>query len=74
MYAYAAGDPVGHSDPLGLWPDLSLLTGHLPPQAVQHFQQLRHSVRRAVLPHLGTPLKRHAPAQAPTPDPRHRGW
>jgi len=65
LYVYAAGDPVGHSDPLGLWPDLSLLTSHLPPQVTRRFQQIRHAVSQAVLTHLGLLCRLLPPARPP---------
>ncbi len=67
LYAYAANDPVGQSDPLGLLPSIGDLTGHLlPPQVMRQANQIRQSVSQSVLSHLG-PLRRLLPPATPRP-------
>ncbi len=70
VYAYAQQDPVNSADPLGLFPGLSDLTGHLlPPQAMQGLRQLRQTVSQGVLNHLGPLRSLLPPANPRPPDP-----
>lgn len=70
LYAYASNDPIGNSDPLGLFPSLTQLIGsHLGPQAAQKYLSAKGGVTQAVLDHLGPLRKLLPPANPRPPDP-----
>jgi len=70
LYAYAEQDPINGQDPLGLFPGLGDLVGHLlPPQAMQSARQIQQRITQGVLNHLGPLRSLLPPANPRPPDP-----